>query len=336
MVPLHYLDFARRLNIGVLTHARRIKDDGSIADFDISKLKKLFKSENIKGLIIIPYDNPTGDFIEQPLLEQIAKLCVEYGIWLISDEAYRPLYYDEKIGFSSIRLLDENTVPGITGSRIGIESSSKIWNACGLRIGAILTDNLAFHEKAISEYDANCSRIVDPNVIVERTNLAPLIELGAKKFQEHAFQWDLIDYQKKVEVEILGIKFTGYTDFHFEDKNTKEDFYIDLKTSKTMPSKISMSHAMQQSIYQRATNARQMLWYLKNPTKTKDAEFFSLELDDYQKPMKVCEHILLAMGNYLESVNSPEDVRDSLIPNPDNWIWKEETVYKARKEIWGY
>ncbi len=151
----NYLDFARRLNIGVLTHARRIKDDGSFANLDISKLKKLFKSENIKGLIIIPYDNPTGDFIEQPLLEQIAKLCVEYGIWLISDEAYRPLYYEEKIGFSSIWLLDESTVPGITGLRIGIESSSKIWNACGLRIGAILTDNIAFHEKAISEYTAN-------------------------------------------------------------------------------------------------------------------------------------------------------------------------------------
>ena len=71
----------------------------------------------------------------------------KYGIWLISDEAYRPLYYDEKIGFSSIWLLDENTVPGITGSRIGIESSSKIWNACGLRIGAILTDNIAFMKK---------------------------------------------------------------------------------------------------------------------------------------------------------------------------------------------
>ena len=126
----NYLDFARRLNIRVLTHARSIKDDGSFADLDISKLKKLFKSENIKGLIIIPYDNPTGDFIEQPLLEQIAKLCVEYGIWLISDEAYRPLYYDEKIGFSSIWLLDENTVPGITGSRIDrivLENMECLW-----------------------------------------------------------------------------------------------------------------------------------------------------------------------------------------------------------------
>ena len=151
----NYLDFARRLNIGVLTHARKIKDDGSFADLEISKLKRLFESENIKGLIIIPYDNPTGDFIEQRLLEQIANLCVEYGIWLISDEAYRPLYYNENIGYSSIWLLDEKTVPGITGSRIGIESSSKIWNACGLRIGAILTDNITFHEKAISEYTAN-------------------------------------------------------------------------------------------------------------------------------------------------------------------------------------
>ena len=191
-------------------------------------------------------------------------------------------------------------------------------------------------EKAISEYDANCSRITDPKVDDERTNLAPLIKLGAQKFQEHAFQWDLIDYQKQVEVFIKGIPFKGFTDFHFEDKNTKEDFYIDLKTSKTMPSQISMSHAMQQSIYQRATNARQMLWYLKNPTKTKGAEFFSLELDDYHKPMKVCEHIVLVMGKYLENVNSADDVKNSLIPNPDNWIWKEETVLNARKEIWGY
>ena len=190
--------------------------------------------------------------------------------------------------------------------------------------------------KMESEYDANCMRINDPKIEDERTNLIPLLELGAKKFQEHAFQWNLIDYQKQVEVFIKGIPFKGFTDFHFEDKNTKEDFYIDLKTSKTAPNQISMSHAMQQAIYQRATNARQMLWYLKTPTKTKGPEFAKLELSDYSVPMKVCEHIVLVMGKYLETVNSPEDVKNSLIPNPDNWIWKEDTVLKARKEVWGY
>ena len=138
------------------------------------------------------------------------------------------------------------------------------------------------------------------------------------------------------EKRIKDIPFIGYTDFHFEDKNTKEDFFIDLKTSKLLPQKISISHAMQQAIYQKATNAKQILWYLKTPTKTKDAEYIAMSLDDYVMPMKICEHIVEVMGNYLKTVNSPDDVKNSLIPNPDNWIWKEETVLNARKEVWGY
>ena len=191
-------------------------------------------------------------------------------------------------------------------------------------------------EKMLAEYDANCSRINDPKIDDERNNLVPLLELGTKTFQEYAFRWNLLDYQKRVELEIDEIPFIGYTDFYFEDKKTKEDFFIDLKTSKTLPQKVSISHAMQQSIYQKATNAKQYLWYLKNPTKTKDAEFIAMSLDDYSEPMKICRHILKVMGNYLKTVDTPDDVRNSLVPNPDNWIWKEQTVFNARKEVWGY
>ena len=191
-------------------------------------------------------------------------------------------------------------------------------------------------EKMLSEYDENCSRINDPKIDDERNNLVPLLELGTKEFQRYAFRWDLLTYQKKIEVEIDTIPFIGYTDFHFEDKNTKEDFYIDLKTSKNLPIKISISHAMQQSIYQKATNAKQILWYLKNPTKTKDAEYIAMSLDDYTEPMRICQHIVKVMGNYLKTVDTPDDVRDSLVPNPDNWIWKEATVLEARKQVWGY
>jgi len=191
-------------------------------------------------------------------------------------------------------------------------------------------------EKMIAEFDDNCSRISDPKVDDERANLIPLLELGASKFKEHAYSWELLGYQKKVEVLINEIPFIGYTDFHFGDKKTKEDFFIDLKTSKTNPSQMSTSHAMQQSIYFKATNSRQMLWYLKTPTKTKAPEFTQLELASYHHYVKICEHIVNVMGNYLKTVNSPDDVRDSLIPNPDNWIWKEENVLNARKEVWGY
>tara|TARA_B100001113_G_C20853559_1_gene510708 strand:- start:51 stop:716 length:666 start_codon:yes stop_codon:yes gene_type:complete len=75
-------------------------------------------------------------------------------MWLISDEAYRNLYYS-KNGFSSIWAIDENLYPGIVGKRVSIESASKMWNACGLRIGALVTDNKSFFNGAVSEYTAN-------------------------------------------------------------------------------------------------------------------------------------------------------------------------------------
>lgn len=52
-------------------------------------------------------------------------------------------------------------MPGIEGRRISVETASKVWNACGLRIGAVITDSPEFHERSIAEYTANLC----PNVI---------------------------------------------------------------------------------------------------------------------------------------------------------------------------
>ena len=52
-------------------------------------------------------------------------------------------------------------MPGITGRRISIESASKIWNACGLRTGALVTDNPNFHQQAVAENTANlCANVI--------------------------------------------------------------------------------------------------------------------------------------------------------------------------------
>jgi len=91
---------------------------------------------------------------------------------------------------------------------------------------------------------------------------------------------------------------------------------------------------MQQSIYQRGTNAEQKLWYLVS--KKSGTEFYEFGLADYKRPMRICEHIIIVMTNFLEKVNDLDDLRNALIPNPDDWIWKEKAVYEARKKVWGY
>ncbi len=81
-------------------------------------------------------------------------------MWLISDEAYRELHYLDRPAVSVWGLTEED-VPGITGRRIGIETASKVWNACGLRIGALVTDNPEFHARAVAENTASlCSNAI--------------------------------------------------------------------------------------------------------------------------------------------------------------------------------
>jgi aspartate aminotransferase len=151
----NYMEIGKRLNIPIITLERLLKDNGAFGEFNTSSIENYIKLERPFAMLLIPYDNPTGQLLKRKDFIEIAKLCVEYNLWLVSDEAYRGLSFKNYSSSSSIWSLTENDVPGITGRRISIESSSKVWNACGLRIGALVTDNVEFHDKAVSEYTAN-------------------------------------------------------------------------------------------------------------------------------------------------------------------------------------
>ena len=151
----NYIEFGNRLSIKVKTYKRELLDNGYFNEIDLEKLDNQIKIQNPGALVIIPSDNPTGQFLSQDTIVKIAKICLKNNTWLVSDEAYRQLYYNKEDTSSSIWRINDKDIPGITGSRISIESASKVWNACGLRVGALVTDNLEFHNKAVYEYTAN-------------------------------------------------------------------------------------------------------------------------------------------------------------------------------------
>tara|TARA_Y100000591_G_scaffold333107_1_gene373784 strand:+ start:163 stop:1470 length:1308 start_codon:yes stop_codon:yes gene_type:complete len=160
--PLYtnYVEFANRLSVPIITLERNFNKDGSFGDLDIIEIRNKIIENNPKGILIIPADNPTGLQMSQILINEIAKICVEKDIWFISDEAYRNIYFSDN-GPSSIWQISNTDVPGIEGRRISIESVSKVWNACGLRIGALVTDNKIMYEKVRSEYTANlCANVI--------------------------------------------------------------------------------------------------------------------------------------------------------------------------------
>ncbi len=160
--PLYtnYVEFAKRLSIPMVSLERNSNADGSFGDLDIINIRKKIDEDNPNGILIIPADNPTGLQMSQNLINDIAKICVEKDIWLVSDEAYRNIYFSG-IGPSSIWQISKTDLPGIQGRRISIESVSKVWNACGLRIGALVTDNKIMYQKVRSEYTANlCANVI--------------------------------------------------------------------------------------------------------------------------------------------------------------------------------
>lgn len=157
----NYISFAERIGRKMVTVTRSLSENGKFSLPELNKLEEEIKIHNPGALLVIPYDNPTGQFYDYETLKELAKLCVKYNMWMISDEAYRELFYEEGSELVSIWGITDADVPGIEGRRISIETASKVWNACGLRIGALITDNAQFNNRSIAEYTANlCANVI--------------------------------------------------------------------------------------------------------------------------------------------------------------------------------
>ncbi len=160
----NYKALAERTGRKTVSVQRSLGADGKFSLPDMSEIEATIRQTNPGALVVIPYDNPTGHYYNHAAMVELAELCVKHNLWIASDEAYRELYYGEGEA-SSIWRIGEQDVPGITGRRISIETASKVWNACGLRIGALVTDNELFHTQSVAEYTANlCTNVIGQHI----------------------------------------------------------------------------------------------------------------------------------------------------------------------------
>ncbi|MHC4391477.1 MAG: aminotransferase class I/II-fold pyridoxal phosphate-dependent enzyme [Planctomycetota bacterium] len=188
----NYVDIARRVAARTVSVRRDQGPDGRFQAPDFGRIAEAIERERPTALVVIPADNPTGQFVSQESLRKLAALCVEHNLWLVSDEAYRQLQYGDEAA-SSVWRLTEDEVPGVAGRRISIESASKVWNACGLRVGALVTDNEALHRRAVFEYTANlCSNVVGQYVFGALAHV-PKGELATWFSEQRAYYQRVMD-----------------------------------------------------------------------------------------------------------------------------------------------
>ncbi|PTN08655.1 pyridoxal phosphate-dependent aminotransferase [Mangrovibacterium marinum] len=100
----------------------------------IEEFEKLI-SPKTKGIMICNPNNPTGYLYTQSEMNAIRDLVKKYDLYLFSDEVYREFCYTGAPYISAFHL------EGIEQNVILIDSVSKRYSECGIRIGALISKN---------------------------------------------------------------------------------------------------------------------------------------------------------------------------------------------------
>jgi aspartate aminotransferase len=190
----NYKSKAGELGRKIVSISRNLEENGTFALPLRAEIEKVFIENNPGCLVVIPYDNPTGSFLNKEQMIMLAELCVKYDTWMLSDEAYREAFYTDSEPVSIWGLTNKD-VPGIEGRRISIETASKIWNGCGLRIGALITDNQTFHQQSIAANTPNlCSNAMGQYIF------GALAHLSHKELQ--SWYQELRNYYKGMMIDL--------------------------------------------------------------------------------------------------------------------------------------
>lgn len=104
---------------------------------------------NKTRILILPFpNNPTGAIMEQKDLEEIARVCIENDIYVMSDEIYGELSYKEKhVSIASIAGMKERTILINGFSKAYAMTGWRLGYACGPK--EIIEQMVKIHQYAI-------------------------------------------------------------------------------------------------------------------------------------------------------------------------------------------
>ncbi len=126
----------------------------------IEKFEKLITPKT-KGILICNPNNPTGYLYNQTEMNQIRDLVKKYDLYLFSDEVYREFCYTGAPYISAFHL------DGIEENVILIDSVSKRYSECGIRVGALVTKNKAVKGSVMKFCQARLSPPLIGQIIAE-------------------------------------------------------------------------------------------------------------------------------------------------------------------------
>ena len=128
----NYNGFAKNVGVNVKPIYSSIETGFALPD--ISEFEKAITPKT-KAILICNPNNPTGYLYSKEEMETLRQIVLKYDIFLISDEVYREFCYEKATHYSAMNL------KGIENNVVLIDSASKRFSACGIRIGRMITRN---------------------------------------------------------------------------------------------------------------------------------------------------------------------------------------------------
>ena len=128
----NYMAFA--ISAGAVIKSVPSSIDKGFALPPVEEFEKLI-NERTRGILICNPNNPTGYLYSRTEMNQIRDLIKKYDLYLFSDEVYREFIYTGSPYVSALHLV------GIEENVVLIDSVSKRYSECGIRIGTLITRN---------------------------------------------------------------------------------------------------------------------------------------------------------------------------------------------------
>lgn len=154
----NYMAFAISAGAKIVTIPSSI-DDG----FELPPVEKFEKliTPRTKGILICNPNNPTGYLYTMKEMLQIRDLVLKHDLFLFSDEVYREFCYTGAPYISAFHL------PGIEDKVVLIDSVSKRYNECGIRIGALITKHKELKKNVMKFCQARLSPPLLGQIVAE-------------------------------------------------------------------------------------------------------------------------------------------------------------------------
>lgn len=154
----NYMAFAISAGAKIRTVSSTIEEGFALPP--IEKFEALI-NEHTRAILICNPNNPTGYLYSRREMNQIRELVLKHDLYLFSDEVYREYIYTGSPYISACHL------EGLEEHVVLVDSVSKRYSECGVRIGALITKNKAVHEAVMKFCQARLSPPLLGQIVAE-------------------------------------------------------------------------------------------------------------------------------------------------------------------------